>query len=143
MSFFVTLFSGPKCHESQQKTMQIFPGCKKNHKLDRGSIRSIVREGFSTPYRLTKEMCQTVPSSTMYLTTGDLHLVLPILNLPLLDPSILITEEQLRLILVLLGNGGLPHVLPLGVHLIFIVWTSRGDHPRTSYSFLWEPSFML
>ena len=31
---------------------------------------------------------------------------------------------------VLLEHGGLPHVLPLGVHLNFFCWTSRGDHSK-------------
>ena len=32
-----------------------------NSKLDRGSIRSSPRDGKNTPYRLTKELCGTVP----------------------------------------------------------------------------------
>ena len=31
-----------------------------NHTLDRGSIRSSLRDGLSTPYRMTKEQCWTV-----------------------------------------------------------------------------------
>ena len=29
---------------------------------------------------------------------------------------------------VLLEHGGLPHDLPLAVHLNYFGWTSRGDH---------------
>ena len=45
------------------------------HKLDRGSIRSSPRYGLSTPCKLTKEWCWTVPPSS-YLHNG-----------PALDPS--------------------------------------------------------
>ena len=46
---------------------------------------------------------------------------------------------------VLLEHGGLPHVLPLAVHLNFFGWTSRGDHSDvlTIWVLLWDPSFML
>ena len=59
---------------------------------------------------------------------GDLHLVLPALNMSTLDAGILIMVQQVRLIDdVLTEHGGLLHVLPLAVHLHFLR-TSRVDH---------------
>ena len=56
---------------------------------------------------------------------GTLYLVLPSTNLSSLDAGILSKFDD-----VLLEHGGLPHVLPLAVHLEFFGWTSRGDHSK-------------
>ena len=53
---------------------------------------------------------------------GDLHLVHPKLNLSILDSGILILVfVTSRFDDVLLDHGGLPHVLPLTVHLFIFV----------------------
>ena len=73
-------------------------------RLDRGSIRSSLRDGLSTPYRLSKEHCL----NTVHIR--DLHLFLPALNLSILDGGILIMGNKY------IEHAGLPHVLPLAVH---------------------------
>ena len=56
---------------------------------------------------------------------GDLHLVHPALNLSTLDAGILIMNSAIsKFDDVLLEHGGLPHVLPLTVHLKF-VWLDK------------------
>ena len=50
-------------------------------KLNRGSIKSSLRDGLSTPYRLSKEECLT----HILIHIGDLHFVPPALNLSILD----------------------------------------------------------
>ena len=59
---------------------------KNKNKLDRRSIRSSPRYGLSTPYRLTIR--------TVLFNMGDLHLVLPALNLSTLNAGILIMMQQ-------------------------------------------------
>ena len=49
---------------------------------------------------------------------GDLHLVLPALNLSILDAGILIMMQQVSL---MIEHDGLIHVLPLAVHLKFVL----------------------
>ena len=51
---------------------------------------------------------------------GDLHLVLPSLNLSILDAGNLIMLQQV-FDDILLEHGGQPHVLPLAVHLKFVL----------------------
>ena len=56
---------------------------------------------------------------------GDLQLVHPELNLSTLDAGILIMNSAIsKFDDVLLEHGGLPHVLPLTVHLKF-VWLDK------------------
>ena len=50
---------------------------------------------------------------------GDLYLVHPALNLSTLDADILIMVRKFDD--VLLEHGGLPHVLPVAVHLKFVL----------------------
>ena len=66
-------------------------------KLDLGSIRSSLRDGLSTPYRLTKEQCQTT-----FVYPGCGHF----------DKGATSKIDD-----VLIEHGGLPHDLPLAVHL--------------------------
>ena len=66
-------------------------------KLDLGSIRSSLRDGLSTPYRLTKEQCQTT-----FDYPGCGHF----------DKGATCKIDD-----VLIEHGGLPHDLPLAVHL--------------------------
>ena len=76
-------------------------------------------DGLSTPYRLTKEKCLTVipcpyphwrpafgPSCTEFVYPGCWHF----------DNSATSKFDD-----VLLEHGGLPHVLPLAVHLGFFL----------------------
>ena len=66
--------------------------------LDRGSIRSSSRFGLSTPYRLTiRNSARLFHHVLIYM--GDLHLVLPALNLSNLDAGILIMVQQVRLMI--------------------------------------------
>ena len=60
---------------------------------------------------------------------GDLHLVHPALNLSTLDGA------TRKIDYVLLEHGGLPHVLPLAVHLGFFCGQVEGTILRCSYSF--------
>ena len=53
-----------------------------------------------------------------FLVIGDLHLVHPALNLSILDADNGATSKFND---ILLDHGGLPHVLPLAVHLDFLV----------------------
>ena len=59
--------------------------------------------------------CYTIPCT---LPNGDMNLVLPTLNLCILDADKLIMVQQVRLIIyVLIELGGLPHVLCLAIHI--------------------------
>ena len=60
---------------------------------------------------------------------GDLNLVHTALNLSNLDAG---NENGAtsKIDDVLTGHGGLPHILPLAVHLRFFCWLSRGDHSK-------------
>ena len=74
---------------------------------------------------------------------GDLHLVLPALNLSTLNAGILIIMQQVRLMMFSLNmHGGLLYVLPLVVHLRFF----RGDHSEPFLLFevyCWTPPSCL
>ena len=59
---------------------------------------------------------------------GDLQLIHPALNLSTLDAGILIMVAISKFDDVLLEHGGLPHVLPLTVHLKF-VWLDKYRGP--------------
>ena len=61
----------------------------------------------------------------MSLSTGDLHLVLPALNLPILYAGIL-NGATSNIVHVLLEHCGLPDVPPLAVHL-----KGQGYHSKT------------
>ena len=63
---------------------------------------------------------------------GDLHLVLPALNLSILDADILIMVQQVRLMMFLLNMVDYPmsFLYPLAVHLGCFWWTIRGDHSK-------------
>ena len=91
-------------------------------KLDRGSIRSSPRYGLSTPRRTVLD-CSI---HHVLFNMGDLHLVLPSLNLSTLNAGILIMMQYVRSDDVLTEHGGLLHVLPLAVHLRFFCWKGRG-----------------
>ena len=93
--------------------------------LSWGSIMSSPRFGLSTPYRLTKEKCWNVlpcsylhgrpafgPSCAEFVYLGCWHF----------DNSATSKIDD-----VLTEHGGLPHILPLAVHLRFL---SRGDHSK-------------
>ena len=58
---------------------------------------------------------------------GDLHLVLPALNLSTLNAGNLIIMQQVRLMMFSL-NMVEYSILPLTVHLRFFCWTSRVAH---------------
>ena len=67
-------------------------------KLDRGSKRSSPRFGLITPYRLTnRNSARLFHHVLIYM--GDLHFVLPALNLSNLDADILIMVQQVRLMM--------------------------------------------
>ena len=109
--------------------------------LDRESIRLSQRYGLSTPYRFTIWNSVRLFHHVLF-NIGDLHLVLPALNLSTLNAGILIMMKQ-----VLTEHGGRLHVLSLAVQLRFIC---RGQEGGTilnisypSRFFLWNPSFML
>ena len=53
-------------------------------RLDRGSIRSSLRYGLSTPYRLTIRNSARLFHHVLF-NMGDLHLVIPALNLSTLN----------------------------------------------------------
>ena len=63
--------------------------------LDRGSIRSSPRDGLSSPYRLNS--AGLFHNVLVYM--GDLQLVLPVLNLSILDAGILIMVQQISLMM--------------------------------------------
>ena len=78
-----------------------------------GSIRSSPRYGLSTPYRLTIRNSARLFHHVLF-NMGDLHLVLPALNLSTLN-----NDATSKIDDVLTEHGGLLHVLPLAVHLRF------------------------
>ena len=68
-------------------------------------------------------------------STGDLHLVLPALNLSTLNAGILIMMHQARLIMFSLNMVDYSmHVLPLAVHLCFFAGQVGGTILNLSYS---------
>ena len=67
-------------------------------KQDLGSILSSPRYGFSTPYRLTIWNSARLFNIVLF-NMGDLHLVLPALNLSTLNAGILIMMQQVRLMM--------------------------------------------
>ena len=84
------------------------------------------RQGLGPPHRLTKEQCWTVPpcsylhqrpafgpSCNEFVYPGCWHFDNGAISISKFDD-------------VLLEHGGLPHVLPLAVHLSS--WTSKGDN---------------
>ena len=56
------------------------------------------RYGFSTPYKLTIRNSTTLFNIVLF-NMGDLHLVLPALNLSTLNTGILIIMQQVRLMM--------------------------------------------
>ena len=64
-------------------------------KLDQGSIRSSPRYGLSTPYRLTIRNSARLFHHVL-INIGNLHLVLPALNLSTLNVGILLMMQQVR-----------------------------------------------
>ena len=67
--------------------------------LDLGSIRSSPRYGLSS-YRLTiRNGARLFHFHHVLFNMGDLHLILPALNLSTLNASILIMMQQVRLIM--------------------------------------------
>ena len=100
------------------------PDANFKFELDLGSIRSSTRNGLSTPYRLTIWNSARLFHHVLF-NMGDLHLVLPALNLSTLNFD---NHAKSKIDDVLTEHSGLLHVLPLAVQLGFFVWTSRGDH---------------
>ena len=86
---------------------------KTKTQLDRGSIRSSPSNGLSTPCRLTIRNSARLFHHVLF-NMGDLHLVLPALNLSTLNA-------------VLTEHGGLLHALPLAVHLRFLLAGQVGE----------------
>ena len=80
--------------------------------LDRGSIRSSVRDGLSAPY----------------IHTGDMNWVLPRINLSFLDAGILIVMQEVRLMMSSWWTTPCPS--PCCPPKIF-GWTSRGHYSET------------
>ena len=66
------------------------------------SLMSSPRYGFSTPYRLTNRNSAGLLHQ-VHIHIGDLHFVLPALNLSSLDAGILIIVQQVRLVMFLLN----------------------------------------
>ena len=87
-----------------------------NIKLDLGSIRSSLRYGLSTLYRVTIR------------NMGDMHLVLPALNLSTLNAGILIMMQQERLMIFSLNMVDYSMSFLLLSTWNFFCWTSGGDH---------------
>ena len=87
--------------------------------------------GLSTPYKLTIRNSARLLHHVLF-NMGDLHLVLPALNLSTLKASILIRMQQVRLMMFLLNMVDYPmsFLYPLAVHLGCFWWTIRGDHSK-------------
>ena len=85
--------------------------------------------GLSTPYRLTIRNSARLFHHVL-INIGNLHLVLPALNLFTLNVGILIMMQQVRLMMFSLNMVDYSHVLPLAVHQRFFCWTSRGEHSK-------------
>ena len=98
-----------------------------SEKLDRGSIRSSLRYGLSTPYRLTIRNSARLFHHVLF-NMGDLHLVLPALNLSTLNAGILIMMQQVRLMMFSLNMVDYSMSFLLLSSWDFFCWTSRGDH---------------
>ena len=85
----------------------------------------------SPPYRLNKGQCLTVtpfPYPHWRPAFGDL--VLPALNLSILDAGILIMVQQVRLMMFSLNMVDYPMTFLLLSTWDFFWWTSRGDHSK-------------
>ena len=78
--------------------------------LDRGSIRSSPKYSLSNPYRLTKERNRAglFHQVLIYMVEVDMHLVLPALNLSILDAGILIMVQEVRLMMFSLNMVDYP-----------------------------------
>ena len=70
-------------------------GQDKRMKLDRGSIRSSLRYGLSTPCKLTIRNSARLFHIVLF-KIGDMHLVLPELSLSTLNAGILIMIHQVK-----------------------------------------------
>ena len=88
-----------------------------NTELDLGSIRSSPRDGLTTPCRL------------IIRNMGDLHIVLPALNLSNLNAGILMMMQQVRLMMFSLNMVDYSMSFLLLSTWVFC-WTSRGDHSK-------------
>ena len=99
----------------------------KIRKLDWGSIRWSPRYCWSTPYRLTIRNSARLLHHVLF-NMGDLHLVLPALNLSSLNAGILIMMHQVRLIMFSLNMVDYSLTFLLLSTWDFFCWTSRGDH---------------
>ena len=93
---------------------------KAKTQLDRGSIRSSPWNSLSPPCRLNIRSSARLFHHVLF-KMGDLHLVLPALNLSTLPECWHFDEHQVRLMMFSLNKVELSH----------------------SLSFLWIPSFML
>ena len=69
-----------------------------DRQLDSGSIRSSPRYSLSTPYRLSIRNSARLFHHVLF-NMGDLHLVLPALNLSTRNAGILIMMQQVRLMM--------------------------------------------
>ena len=106
--------------------------------LDRGSLRSSLRYGLSTPYRLRLTIRNSAPSVPR--------------GIPAFGPSCtefvypecwhFDNDATSKIEDVLTEHGGLLHVLPLAVHLqYFFCWTILSKF--YSLGFVVGPSFMI
>ena len=75
--------------------------------LERGSIRLSPRFGLSTPYRLTIGNSARLFHHVL-IHIGDLNLVLPAMNLSILDAGILIIVQHVRLMMFTLNMVDYP-----------------------------------
>ena len=73
-------------------------------------IRSSPRDGLSTPYRLTIRNSARLFHHVLF-NMGDLHLVLPALNLYTLNAGILIMMQQVRLMMFSLNMWDYPSLM--------------------------------
>ena len=97
------------------------------HTLDLGSIMSSPRYGLSCSYRLTiRKNNARLFHLHHVLHFVDLYLVLPAPNLSILNASILIMMQQVRLIMFSLNIVDYSiHVLPLAVHLKYFFFLDK------------------
>ena len=98
-----------------------------------GWIRSSPKFGLITPYRLTIRNSARLFHYVLF-NMGDLHFVLPALNLSTLNAGILIMMQQVRLMMFSLNMVDYSMSFLL---LIFFCWTSRGhSEPFLLFDFL-------
>ena len=102
-------------------------------KLDRGLIRSSLRYGLSTHYRLTIRNSARLFHHVIF-NMGVLHVVLPALNLSTLNAGILIMMQQLRLMMFSLNTVDYSMSFLLLSTQNFFCWTSGGTTLNLSYS---------